>query len=682
MNKVKSLFKARWMSSLIFLLLLFLITGIAEPEFLSYSNIISCFNTATMYTLLAIGIAFVIMTGEIDVSIGSTLGLSAAMTGLIAKQDGSIAVMLLAVVATGAVIGLINGVGVAYFGVPSLIFTLGTNSVVRGMIYILSDGRTVENFGGSLASYGNLTLFAEITLYYALAILLVAAAHIVLTKTKKGKYFIAVGDNAGGANLVGISVTGTKLLAYVLCGVFAGLGGFVFASKYGQVMTVAGNGYEMTAIAACVLGGISLSGGLGNMVGAAIGAVIMSSISRLLVFIGLPSTYDNTITGIMLIVIVVVDALTQRRSIEMARRKRLLSRTAGKRCGRRVPGMNAVKKVFKHWEMFLLVFLILEFVIFGAVNPKFLRPQSIMNSIVNYISVCIIALFVTLVMITGGIDIQAASIIGLTSIIQGYLWSDLGLNIWTSVLLAIIVAAICGGLSGFFIAYCGVQPMVVTLGGSFLYSGLALLVSGMSATPAYQGISGFPAKTDDGAFIDYRFLGKGELLGVPMPIVIYLVLIVLCIWLLHRTKYGERLYLIGVNQQAAEYSGINTRLVIMSTYVLSAVSAALAGTILTSNVNSAKYNLGSGYTLAIITAVVLGGTLNTGGKGSILGTVLASLIICILRYGLPLCFDVSTQNLDLPVGIILVLVVLGREIAGRGMIAKAIRSFRKSAAAS
>jgi len=328
MSKVKSLFKARWMSSLIFLLLLFLITGIAEPEFLSYSNIISCFNTATMYTLLAIGIAFVIMTGEIDVSIGSTLGLSAAMTGLIAKQDGSIAVMLLAVVATGALIGLINGVGVAYFGVPSLIFTLGTNSVIRGMIYILSDGRTVENFGGSLASYGNLTLFAEITLYYALAIVMVAVAHIVLTKTRKGKYFIAVGDNAGGANLVGISVTGTKLLAYVLCGVFAGLGGFVFASKYGQVMTVAGNGYEMTAIAACVLGGISLSGGLGNMVGAAIGAVIMSSISRLLVFIGLPSTYDNTITGIMLIVIVVVDALTQRRSIEMARRKRLLSRTA------------------------------------------------------------------------------------------------------------------------------------------------------------------------------------------------------------------------------------------------------------------------------------------------------------------------------------------------------------------
>ena len=338
---------------------------------------------------------------------------------------------------------------------------------------------------------------------------------------------------------------------------------------------------------------------------------------------------------------------------------------------------SLLKKVFKHWEVFLTVFLVLEFVVFGAANPKFLRPASIMNSIVNYISVCIISLFVTLVMITGGIDIQAPSIIGLTSIIIGVLWSDAGLNIWLAVAIAVVVDALCGALSGFFIAYCGEQPMVVTLGGSFLYSGLALLVSGMSATPAYKGISGFPAKNEAGQYVGFRFLGKGNILGVPTQIVIYVVLILLCVWILHRTKYGERLYLIGVNQAAAEYSGINTRAVIMSTYVLSAVSAALAGTLLTANVNSAKYNLGSGYTLAIITAVVLGGTLNTGGKGSIIGTVLASLIICILRYGLPLCFGVSTQNLDLPVGIILVLVVLGREIAGQHMLAGLFKRKRK-----
>ena len=330
MSTLKNILKARWISSLIFLILLFLITGIASPDFLAYTNIINCFNSAAMYTFLAIGIAFVIMSGEIDVSIGATLGLTAAITGLIAQHDGSIPLMLLVCVAVGAAVGVFNGVGVAAFGVPSLIFTLGTNALVRGLIYIVTDGRTVENFGGEIAVMGNKVLFAQITLYYAVAVILVAAAHIILTRTRRGKYFIAVGDNAGGANLVGISVFRTKLLAYVLCGVFAGIAGYVFASKYRQVMTVAGSGYEMTAIAACVLGGISLSGGLGNMVGAAIGAVIMSSIDRLLVFIGLPSDYNNTITGVMLIAIVVVDALTQRRSIETARRKRLLLRTADK----------------------------------------------------------------------------------------------------------------------------------------------------------------------------------------------------------------------------------------------------------------------------------------------------------------------------------------------------------------
>lgn len=326
MNKVKSLLRARWMSSLIFLILLFLITGIADPAFLNYANIISCFNTATMYTLLAVGIAFVIMTGEIDVSIGSTLGLTAAMTGLIAQQGGSVVTMLLVCIAAGAFIGLCNGVGVAYFGVPSLIFTLGTNSVVRGMIYILTDGRTVENFGGAISSYGNKTLLAGITVYYAIAVALVAVSHLVLTKTRKGKYFIAVGDNAGGADLVGIPATRTKVLAYVICGVLAAVAGILFCARAGQVTSLSGNGYEMKAVAACVLGGISLSGGVGSVLGAAVGAIIMSSISYLLVFMKLSSYYDNVITGIVLLIIVVADALMQHRSAVRNRHARLSAR--------------------------------------------------------------------------------------------------------------------------------------------------------------------------------------------------------------------------------------------------------------------------------------------------------------------------------------------------------------------
>ena len=160
MNKVRSLFKARWMSSLIFLILLFLITGIADPNFLQYDNIISCFNSATMYTLLAIGIAFVIMTGEIDVSIGATMGLAAAVTGLIAQQDGGIPRMLITCILIGVCTGIVNGLGVAGIGVPSLIFTLGTNSVIRGILFLTSGGRTVENFNAPLAGPANQVLFA------------------------------------------------------------------------------------------------------------------------------------------------------------------------------------------------------------------------------------------------------------------------------------------------------------------------------------------------------------------------------------------------------------------------------------------------------------------------------------------------------------------------------------------
>lgn len=332
--------------------------------------------------------------------------------------------------------------------------------------------------------------------------------------------------------------------------------------------------------------------------------------------------------------------------------------------------MNKMKKAFLNWETFLLGVLLLEFVIFGAKNSKFLMPRVLLASVNDFIAICFIALFVTFVMITGGIDIQAASIVGLTSIIIGVGWQDGGMNIWTASLLAIVAAAFCGALSGFFVAYCGVQAMVVTLGGSFLYAGFALLVSNLSATEAYQGISGFPD--------DFKIISKFKLFGViPSQLLVFIVLIILAYILLHKSKYGRSIFLVGINQEAAEYSGINTRLVILSTYVLSAISAALAGIMLTSYLGTAKSDLGSNLTLNIITAVVLGGTLSTGGKGSVIGTALASLVIGILRFGLPLCFKVNTQYLDIPVGVLLLVVIIGRAIVSRPETAAFFKKLKK-----
>lgn len=318
---------------------------------------------------------------------------------------------------------------------------------------------------------------------------------------------------------------------------------------------------------------------------------------------------------------------------------------------------QSLKKFAKSWNMALICILIAECVIFGAKNPKFLRPQLLFNSMNDFMSICIISLFVTFVMITGGIDIQAGSIVGLVSIIIGVTWQDLHFNVWVSVIVAVIAAAACGALSGFFIAYCGVQAMVVTLGGSFLYAGLALLVSTASSTAAYQGITGYP---------DYfKIIAKAKLFGIiPSQLLIFIALTIVAYILLHKTKYGRRIFLVGVNQQAAEYSGINSRAVIMSTYILSALSAAIAGIVLTAYLGTSKSDLGSNFTLNIITAVVLGGTLSTGGSGNVVGTALASVIIGLMRFGLPLCFDRKLQNyLDIPVGLLLLGVVLIRSLS-------------------
>jgi AI-2 transport system permease protein len=306
------------------------------------------------------------------------------------------------------------------------------------------------------------------------------------------------------------------------------------------------------------------------------------------------------------------------------------------------------------WEFFLILLLVLEVLLFGSLNPRFLRPRVLFGSINDFLSICIISLFVTFVLITGGMDIQGGSIVGLASIMVGVLWQQAGLNIWLACLCAIIAGMLCGLISGFFVAYAGVQSMVVTLGGSFLYAGVAVTLTKIAKVEAYKGISGFPHS--------FTFFASLRVFGIPFQFIIFLVLALVAFVLLHRTKYGRYVYLCGINQNAAEYSGINSRLVIMSAYVLSGMSAALAGIILTSYLGTAKADFGRELTLPIVTAVVLGGTSTLGGRGTVIGTALAALVIGVMRFGLSMT-GVNTQYQDIPVGILLIIAVGMRGLA-------------------
>lgn len=324
---IKKLLHSRELTAVAFILVMFLGVGSINPAFLSTANIILLFNSSVVYTVVAIGIALIIMTGEIDVSVGSTLGMAAAVSGSMIRDGQPWLLAIGAALLIGLVVGTVNGFGVTVLRIPSIIMTLGINGIVRGLIYVYTEGRWVENIDPAFKALSQSRVAGTFTYFYLAAVVLMIGMHLVLTRTHRGRYLAAVGDNAGGAMLLGIPVEGTKWAAFVLGGMLAALGGVLYVSRVGFVTPIAGAGYEMTVIAACVLGGISLSGGVGSLVGAAVGAVIMSSIPRVLVFLGLPSTYDDTITGVMLIAIVVSDALIRKRSVERARRERLSIRS-------------------------------------------------------------------------------------------------------------------------------------------------------------------------------------------------------------------------------------------------------------------------------------------------------------------------------------------------------------------
>ena len=323
---MKKLLEAREISSFSFVIILFVIVGFVNPGFLAPENLLLTLNSSVVFTLLAAGTAFIIISGEIDVSIGAVMGLCAAISASMIRDGAPWSMAVAAALLTGVVCGAINGIGLMFAKIPSIIMTLGTAGLVRGFIYVYTGGRWVENIPAGYKAISQ-EAFLGVSFFYWGALAAVVAGMLIMTLSRQGRCFAAVGDNIACATLLGIPVRFTKILAFVIAGIFYATAGLMFVSRIGFVTPMAGSGYEMKAIAACVLGGVSLSGGMGSLAGAAIGALFMASVGRILVFLN-STADDDVITGVMLVVIVVADSLLRQRSIEKARRERLLAKTS------------------------------------------------------------------------------------------------------------------------------------------------------------------------------------------------------------------------------------------------------------------------------------------------------------------------------------------------------------------
>jgi rhamnose transport system permease protein len=272
--------------------------------------------TPSILILLAVGQTVVIITRNVDLSVGSTLALTAYLTGrLFVDHPGlPVVVVFLAGIALGALLGLVNGVLVAFGKVPALVITLGTLYVYRGIMlsWAGSDRINASDMPRSFLRLGTQSVLG-IPLLTVLALVVLAAVGYYLATARGGRELYAIGSDPDAADLYGLQVRRRVLTAFVLCGALAGLAGVVYTARYGTVSSGAGLGIELQAVGAAVIGGVAIFGGSGTVWGAAIGAMLLVTINRALPILGIPDFWQRAVVGALIISAVVLDRVLSER---------------------------------------------------------------------------------------------------------------------------------------------------------------------------------------------------------------------------------------------------------------------------------------------------------------------------------------------------------------------------------
>ena len=293
---------------LISFLILFVILSFAHPNFLSTGNITNVLRQVSINGILAIGMTFVILTGGIDLSVGSTLAVAGVVAGSLVTGGDPFnpAVAFLAAIAVGGLVGTVNGTLVARFGVPAFVATLGMLSMARGATLLYSDGRPIPNLSPAFRWLGQ-GFIAGVPVPVIIFLAVFVVAWIVLRFTVYGRWVYAVGGNVKSARTAGIPTRSVIFSVYLLMGALAGLAGAILTARTTSALPQAGLGYELDAIAAVVIGGTSLTGGLGSVGYTLIGALIIGIISNGLDLMGVSSYYQQVIKGAIIVVAVLVD---------------------------------------------------------------------------------------------------------------------------------------------------------------------------------------------------------------------------------------------------------------------------------------------------------------------------------------------------------------------------------------
>jgi len=302
----------RQLGTLLGLMFLIIFFWILTPHFLTIPNLLNVAQQTSINAIIAVGLTFVIISAGIDLSVGSILAFSGVVIASILNAGYPIPLAITSGLLVGLVCGSINGVLIAVGKLPPFIATLGMMSVARGAALMYTNGRPISGFSSEFRFLANGEIFS-IPTSIIIMVMVYIVAHLVLTKTKLGRYTYAIGGNEEAARLSGINVTFHKIMIYGICGLLSGLAAIILTARLNSAQPIAGIMYELDAIAATVIGGTSLVGGEGRVFGTLIGALIMGVLRNGLNLLGVSSFLQQTIIGSVIIIAVLIDMTLKRR---------------------------------------------------------------------------------------------------------------------------------------------------------------------------------------------------------------------------------------------------------------------------------------------------------------------------------------------------------------------------------
>jgi ribose transport system permease protein len=324
-KKMKSISSGIWSmqeSGIIIVTILYMVfVWLVNPVFLSILNLNSIFRQSGFVLISSIGMTIVFIAGGLDLSVGSVQALGAVVAGIIMVTFGlPIWVGIILGILAGTLVGLTNGYIIIKFKIPSIIMTLGTMYAARGIVFIITKGLTIYPMPVRFQALEQRPILGFLPTVVPFCFVLCVIFHIILTRTTFGRSIYAIGGNRDTAKLSGINIDKVTLLVYSICGALAALTGIVISSRLGSAQPSAGDGYEMIVIVACIIGGTSMYGGRGTILGTAIGAIFMSVLSNSMTILKVDIYYQKFFIGVVLILAVILDqykiGLAQNRALK------------------------------------------------------------------------------------------------------------------------------------------------------------------------------------------------------------------------------------------------------------------------------------------------------------------------------------------------------------------------------